>query len=95
MNTKQDFEARLDDSFAIELKDDTLELALIEVTSVTADTVENGQKQPFSVVFRSTNQGILEQGTYALTHSEVGELLLFLVPIGPDDAGMCYEAVFT
>ncbi|WP_147251069.1 DUF6916 family protein [Arenicella xantha] len=95
MKTKQDYEQRLNESFSIELEQARLDLALIEVSSVSADTVESGQKEPFSAVFRSDNQDILEQGTYTLTHSEVGDLLLFLVPIGPDQAGMCYEAVFT
>jgi uncharacterized protein DUF6916 len=31
---------------------------------------------------------------HRVEHEELGALDVFLVPIGPDQAGMCYEAVF-
>ncbi len=37
----------------------------------------------------------LEQAIYALEHAEMGMLELFLVPLGPHEDGMRYEAVFT
>jgi hypothetical protein len=37
---------------------------------------------------------ILEQRTYEVEHQDMGLFALFLVPIGPDDEGMRYEAVF-
>jgi hypothetical protein len=48
----------------------------------------------FSVVFRGLMAPVLPQGTYHFTHAELGELDLFLVPIGPDSEGMRYEAAF-
>jgi hypothetical protein len=37
----------------------------------------------------------MPQGTYSLGHAELGDLELFLVPLGPDgDARMRYEAAF-
>jgi len=50
---------------------------------------------PFSVMFRGPNQPVLPQRIYTLAHATLGEFALFLVPIGPDDQGMRYEAVFT
>jgi hypothetical protein len=37
----------------------------------------------------------MPQRIYRLQHEELGQLELFLVPIGPDADGMCYEAVFS
>jgi hypothetical protein len=49
---------------------------------------------PFSLVFRGPRTGILPQRTYRIAHAALGEFPLFLVPIGPDSAGMRYEAAF-
>ena len=53
-----------------------------------------GRRQGFSLVFRSALPGHLRQGIYQLEHQEMGTIELFLVPIGPRDGGMRYEAVF-
>jgi hypothetical protein len=46
-------------------------------------------------MFRGPTGPILPQRIYRLRHPVMGELDLFLVPIGPDGEGMRYEAVFT
>lgn len=95
MQSKQDFEAHVDTTFSVPLEEGSLELTLIEVSSVKADTTEAGQAEPFSILFRAAGTEQLEQGTYSMQHEEMGDLVLFIVPIGPDDNGMRYEAVFT
>jgi len=52
-------------------------------------------RTPFSLVFRAPAGTPLPQRIYRLHHEELGLLELFLVPIGPDADGMCYEAVFS
>jgi len=86
MKNKQDYEAKLNKY---------LSLTLVEVSSVVADTTDAGLNQPFSVLFSSNEEKGLEQGTYTLQLEDGMELALFIVPIGPDDTGMRYEAVFT
>jgi hypothetical protein len=95
MINQQDYQTQLNTVFELPLESGSLALKLIAVDSVTADTLENGQVDPFSAVFETEVAGSVEQGTYTLTHSEVGEITLFIVPIGPADSGMRYEAVFT
>jgi hypothetical protein len=34
------------------------------------------------------------QQIYQVEHPTLGSFELFLVPVGPDEQGMCYEAVF-
>jgi hypothetical protein len=53
------------------------------------------RRAPFSTVFRGPATPILPQRIYRLQHPEIGGFELFLVPIGPDERGMRYEAIFT
>jgi hypothetical protein len=72
-------------------------LELIEATegSQPGGRGPDGQERmQFSVVFRGAMAPVLPQGTYRVTHGQLGDLDLFLVPIGPDSDGMRYEAAF-
>jgi hypothetical protein len=55
---------------------------------------EGQVRQQFSLVFRGPLDRTLAQGTYRLGHPHLGEIELFLVPLGPDTEGMRYEAAF-
>jgi len=55
---------------------------------------EGQRRQQFSLVFRGAAAPVLPQGTYRVTHPDLGDLDIFLVPIGPDADGMQYEAAF-
>ncbi len=49
----------------------------------------------FSVVFESDADTMLLQGLYQLTHPDMGECTLFMVPIvGREPGRHCYEAAF-
>lgn len=49
---------------------------------------------PFSLVFHSADrERYWPQQIFTLRHPDLGELALFMVPLGPDDRGMQYEAV--
>ena len=66
---------------------------LIEVNEKNSSTTETGRKS-FSIVFRGAKEKIWPQGMYKIEHPRLGGMQIFLVPIGPDNAGLCYEAVF-
>jgi hypothetical protein len=52
------------------------------------------RRDPFALVFVGP-QPALEQRIYTLSHTELGEVDIFLVPIGLDaDGSVRYEAVF-
>lgn len=94
--TIEDFDRRLNGSFSLELDESAkMELELVKVRSLTDEPMEADHRNPFSVEFRGPAQPVLSQRIYALRHSEMGRLEIFLVPIGPDRSGMLYEAVFT
>jgi hypothetical protein len=53
------------------------------------------QRVPFSLIFHVDSDPGAPQQICAVRHRELGEFELFLVPIGPDERGMRYEAVFS
>ena len=55
---------------------------------------EGQVRQQFSLLFRGPLDPALPQGTYRLGHPRLGEMEIFLVPLGPDTEGMQYEAAF-
>jgi hypothetical protein len=76
----------------------TMAVELAEVTDLSdaaRSTPPDGQRTPFSIVFRSASSSVLPQGMYRLEHATLGGFEPFLVTIGPDAVGMRYEAVFT
>ena len=52
-------------------------------------------RQPFSLTFRGPLTPWHPQGTYPVMHDQLGKMDIFLVPLGPDEQGMCYQAVFS
>lgn len=67
--------------------------AELELTSVS-DVGSSPRQIQFSVVFHGPNDAPIAQGTYKIEHDKLGALELFLVPIGKDDTGVRYEAIF-
>ncbi len=94
--TKSLFENTHNQEFTIQFDTQTSVVAkLIEIKSINSQVVKTGQNEPFSLVFEIAGDVIYEQNTYMVQNKELGELALFLVPIGADESGVRYEAVFT
>ena len=94
--TKQSFENIHDNAFAIFFDlDNAISSELIEVKAINSHTLAEGQAEPFSLVFQVKDDRVFEQNTFKIQHEELGDLELFLVPIGADKNGVSYEAVFT
>jgi len=65
----------------------------LTLTRTQAHTSTPRQEQ-FSVFFSGPPDQLLPQRIYHLEHETLGALDLFLVPIGRDQEGFQYEAVF-
>lgn len=50
---------------------------------------------PFALLFHGDPPVPVRQQICALTHDELGSFELFLVPLGPDERGMRFEAVIS
>jgi len=90
-----DFAAHLGTTFRLQPPDGSaLDLVLLEATAHPHLPPQPGRRRGFSVLFRSPSPRHLPQGIYRLEHEVMGTMEVFLVPIGPREGGMCYEAVF-
>jgi hypothetical protein len=52
------------------------------------------QNECFSLLFNGPAFRFLDQGTYELEHDQMGQFSLFMVPVGKNQQGFQYEAVF-
>lgn len=67
----------------------------VELELVHVSELQSAPRQEiFSVLFRGPLETPLAQRTYQLEHLQMGTLELFIVPVGMDDQGYEYEAVF-
>jgi len=51
-------------------------------------------RPPFSLIFLAADPRVLPQRIYRMEHNGLGELSIFLVPIGKDAKGVSYQATF-
>jgi len=86
------FAERVGETFRVGDGPEAVEMELVEVNEAPRHSEEG--RAPFSVVFRGPVESLLPQQIYRFEHGALGEFELFIVPIGPDEAGMQYEAVF-
>jgi hypothetical protein len=87
-----DFEKRLLATFRLPPSEPVSELVLIEAKNLREPPASG--RAPFSLLFRGPRAPVLEQSIRCLEEPVLGNLDIFLVPIGPDEEGMVYEAVF-
>ena len=86
-----DFVKHLNSKFRIRVSEsETVESELTQVSELLLSP----RQERFSLVFRTSNDFFLGQGQRPLEHDVMGQIELFLVPIGRDEAGTYYEAVF-
>lgn len=92
--TPADFHARANETFDLSLGESSMPLTLTEV-QVTPQYAFSGQlRQPFSLIFRSASPVALPQKIYRLKNQTMGEVDIFLVPVGREVQGIVYQAVF-
>ncbi|HEX8129334.1 MAG TPA: hypothetical protein VF527_09550 [Pyrinomonadaceae bacterium] len=85
--------AQLHTKFRVGLEPEkTVELELVEVQA-HGDVA--GQAERFSAFFRGPLAQMLPQNTYPMEHEQLGSVEIFIVPVGKDDKGFQYEAVFS
>lgn len=88
---KEIFREHLNTQFRIFFEPDTtLNLELVEVSEGISTPVQ----EQFSLIFRGPLETPFRQGMHRIEHEKMGELLLFLVPVGRKPEGMVYEAAF-
>ena len=89
--TAEDFEPFQGDSFTTTGQELTLQL--VGVAEVPSSEPEPA-RQPFSLTFKGPCADMPTQGLYQLEHPTIGELGIFLVPVGMEGEEYLFEAVF-
>jgi hypothetical protein len=89
--TKGMFQENLNTKFCLQAEG--LEPCAVDLVEV-ADGYSTPKQEQFSLRFRGDRAIIYPQRIYAMKHDSIGEFELFLVPVGRDESGTFYEAVF-
>jgi len=95
--TATDFDPLVGTPFTVTAQSEVVALDLLTVTPLRAPPARAGaavRRGPFSLVFRARTAKYLPQGTFALSHERLGQLDVFMVPVGRDADGLLLEAVF-
>jgi hypothetical protein len=95
--TAETFSERLGETFRVGLDDGgTLDFELATATPAPVQPGDTrGGRAPFTIVFLGPLEPVLPQRIYPLEHDSLGTFDLFIVPIGPAESRMQYEAVFS
>lgn len=87
----EDLSKNLNSNFTVCLDEgQSFDLEMIELSEHKLSAVQ----ERFAFVLLGPNDKFLGQGMRHLRHAVLGELDLFLVPIGQDEKGTSYEIVF-
>ena len=93
------FLPRLHQEFSLETSEaGTLSLCLTEVKAHGVPPPNVGytvKRRPFSLLFLGPCDPVLPQRIYPMSHPVLGAFELFIVPVGRDERGVRYEAVFS
>jgi hypothetical protein len=87
----EDFEPHLHSRFEMTVGEAATSLELIAVERLPQ---QPRVRQPFSLLFKHAGTTVCPQGIYRLSHAKQDEFEIFLVPIGRDESGVRYEAIF-
>jgi hypothetical protein len=94
--TVDEFAPLVGDRFTAHPGEDEADVELELTAAVPAlSPGPEGARHPFTLTFVGPPGAVLPQRIYRLDHPGLGGLDIFLVPIGRDEAGTTYEAVFS
>ena len=91
--TADDFTPCVGQVFRLTHEGRALELVLLRADPSGARAPQGG-RAGFSLEFLGPSAPVLSQQIYRLEHSALGPLEIFLVPLGREEGGVRYEAVF-
>jgi hypothetical protein len=93
--TEEDFRENLNTKFRVLVDAPRpIELELVEVKSYESKPNEQPGMERFALYFYGPEDIYMPQYNYPLEHDKIGRIAIFLVPVGRDERGFRYEAVF-
>lgn len=91
--TLQHFSGRVNETFLAVLDDGEAPFQLVEARALPTHSAAV-PRAPFSLLFRNIASSPFPQQIYRLRHAALGEIEVFLVPVGWEGDGFLYQAVF-
>jgi hypothetical protein len=89
--TREQFAEQAGSTFKVTFgPESTVEMRLVEVNERKRDE----RRDAFSLLFLAPPETPVCQNLFAIEHPVLGTMELLLVPVGGDDQGIKYEAVF-
>ena len=89
--TEEDFRPHEGTMFSVHFESrPPVELVLTQVKSFNPETSAELNMERFSLFFQGPGDVMLQQGTYRFVHPEMGELTLFIVPVGRDEQKLAF-----
>jgi hypothetical protein len=92
--TESEFSKHLNSKFQLSIDGGDVQLSLTEVKAYRPQEHEQPGMERFSAFFDGPGNARLPQGTYHLSHDQMGEFEIFFTPISGDERSYRYEAVF-
>jgi hypothetical protein len=89
--TPQSFDPHVGGIFNLVVGEQTLPLHLAQVEQLGPSIRDGGS---FSMLFIGPQEPVLRQAIYTLQRDGLGDIELFIVPVGPQQGGMGYQALF-
>jgi hypothetical protein len=89
--TRDEFAANKNTIFSVSFgPESTVDMKLVEVS----EAKEQGRTERFSLLFLAPPNTPIIQSLFGIAHPVLGPMELFLVPVGQDEKGVEFEAVF-
>jgi hypothetical protein len=92
--TLQHFAGRLNETFAVDVDQGRTPFVLVEASPLPYRNMHGMMREPFSLVFHNASPVLFPQRIYQMANPHTGEFGIFLVPIGRNQDGFLYQAVF-
>jgi hypothetical protein len=89
--TRDDYAACVNMDFIVDLSpEQKVTMKLSEVTELK----ERFSQQTFSLIFHAPETTPIEQGQFTVHNEKLGDIDLFMVPIGKDKRGVMFQSLF-
>lgn len=92
--TAYDFQSHLGKEFFIHFPNEVTTAQLLKV--VELPPYANLERKPFSIMLQTMQKDhYYQQAIYTIEQTALGSMQIFLVPVGGNEKGMQYEAIFS
>ena len=93
--TAADFHAQVNKDFFIHFSDEVITAAQLDKV-VELPPYSNLERKPFTILLQTTQKNHhYQQAIYTIEQPALGTMQIFLVPVGCNEKGVQYEAVFS